>query len=506
MRDRGKNRPAAGKRERERRNAPKQSARERALEKKRARRRRNRELYLCTGLFLCLFAGMFTYLIRYVTTNHEEFFNNSYNSQQRVLMLENRRGTIFSSDGQVLAFSEEDAEGKEVRRYPFGEMYAHAVGYTGKGKTGIEAVENYMLVNSGISEADKLENEQAGRKNPGNDVYTTLDSRIQEAAYQALGAYRGAIVATEVKTGRILAMVSKPDFDPNEIEQIWDRVNANTQDAALLNRVTQGLYPPGSTFKIVTALAYIRQFPDTWQNYVYQCGGAYVNGENRISCYHGSVHGRVDFAASFAKSCNASFANIGMSVEPQRFQSTIDGLLFNAELPLELPYSRTEVKLSADSSAEDIMQTSIGQGKTQISPIQLNLITAAIANGGALMQPILVDRIMSAEGRVLEENEPSVYRRLFTEEESGILTELMTEVVRSGTGRKLNGQPYTAAGKTGSAEFNEVREDSHAWFTGFAPAEDPGIAVTVIVESVGSGGDYAVPLAKRVFDAWFARS
>ncbi len=478
---------------------------DRALAKKRERRRRNREIYLFSALFLVLFAGMFGYLIRYETSNHEAFFNNSYNSQQRVVMQENRRGTIFSADGQILAKSAADEEGQETRSYPFGEMYAHVIGYTGKGKTGIEALENYMLANSAISERKKLENEQNGEKNPGNDVYTSLDSRIQEAAYQALGAYRGAIVATEVKTGRILAMVSKPDFDPNEIAQIWEKVNEDTENAVLVNRVTQGLYPPGSTFKIVTALAYLRQNPDTWRNYVYQCGGTYVNGENRISCYHGSVHGRVDFTASFAKSCNASFANIGMSMDPERFQDTINGLLFNGELPLELPYQQAKVALSADSSAEDIIQTSIGQGRTQITPMQLNLITSAIANGGELMQPVLVDRIVSAEGRVLEENKPSVFRRLLTEEEAGIMTGLMKEVVQSGTGRKLKDLSYTAAGKTGSAEFNQVREDSHAWFTGFAPAEDPGIAVTVIVENVGSGGDYAVPLAKRVFDAWFAR-
>lgn len=468
------------------------------------RKRKNRELYACAALFLALFGGLVWYLTDYVASNQEALFNNSYNSRQRVLADENRRGTIYSADGEVLAQTVEDAAGKEEREYPYREMFAHVVGYSGKGKTGIEELENFNLINSNIPERDKIENEMAGLKNPGNDVYTTLDIALQQAAFDALGAYRGAIVVTEVKTGRILAMVSKPDFDPGQIADIWDRVNADTENAVLLNRTTQGLYPPGSTFKIVTALAYIRQFPDSWETYRYQCNGAYTNGENRINCYHGAVHGSVNLMTSFAKSCNSSFANIGMHLERESFGDTINSLLFNQELPIPLPYNKTSVELHADSSDEDVIQTSIGQGKTQITPMQLNMITAAIANSGSLMQPYLIERVESADGKILEENTPKAWRQLLTAEESGLLTSLMEDVVREGTGKKLNGQSYTAAGKTGSAEFNAVKEDSHAWFTGFAPVEDPEIAVTVIVESIGSGGDYAVPLARRVFDAWFS--
>lgn len=403
----------------------------------------------------------------------------------------------------MLARTVESGE-EELREYPYKEVFSHVVGYTGKGKTGIEELENYHLANSNIPERDKIENELAGIKNPGNDVYTTLDTALQQTAYDALGAYQGAIVVTEVKTGRILAMVSKPDYDPNQIAQIWEKVSTDTENAPLVNRATQGLYPPGSTFKIVTALSYIRQYPDKWQSYSYQCNGAYVNGENRINCFHGTVHGTVSFMTSFAKSCNASFANIGMQLDKKEFQDTINSLLFNQELPVPLPYNKTNVLLSADSSDEDVIQTSIGQGKTQISPMQLNLITAAIANGGTLMQPVLVDKVVSAENKILEENKPKEYRRLMSADEAKIMTSLMEDVVKEGTGRGLKDQPYTSAGKTGSAEFNDVKEDSHAWFTGFAPAEDPRIAVTVIVERIGSGGDYAVPLARRVFDAYFS--
>lgn len=471
--------------------------------KKKSRFRLNRELYGCAALMVCLLAGMTVYLMDYVLSNQEALFNNSYNSRQKVLAQENIRGTIYAGSGEVLAKTETDESGNGIRTYPYGKMFAHVVGYTGKGKTGIEEMENYRLINSDISEKEKLDNELSRRKNPGNDVFTTLDVPLQEAADAALGLYRGAVVVTEVKTGRVLAMVSKPDYDPNRIAEEWEKLNEDTDKAALLNRATQGLYPPGSTFKIVTALAYIRQFPDTWEDYSFNCTGAYSHGQSRISCYHGSVHGQVDMITSFAKSCNASFANIGMSLDRQKFGETIDSLLFNQELPIPLAYKRTSVELDGDSTDDEVIQTSIGQGKTQITPMQLNMITAAVANGGELMKPVFVDRVQNANGKVLEKNSPSVYRRLMSQKEAEAMSALMEDVVQEGTGRKLKDRSYTAAGKTGSAEFSANKEESHAWFTGFAPAEDPEIAVTVIVERAGSGSDYAVPLARRVFDAWF---
>ena len=471
-------------------------------EVKPAKRRKNREVYLFGGLFTALFAVLFVYLSVYVASNHEELFNNSYNSRQRVLAAQNRRGSIYSADGETLACTVSE-DGTEGRQYPFGSVCAHVVGYTAQGKSGLEELENYALSNSDIPQKERFENEQNGRKNPGNDVYSTLDTGVQQAAYDALGAYRGAIVATEVETGRIVAMVSKPDFDPNQISADWEKISQDTENAVLLNRVTQGLYPPGSTFKIVTALAYLRQFPDTWQDYSYQCTGVFQSGENRITCFHGSVHGQVDLQTSFAKSCNCSFANLGLMLPREEFGDTIDNLLFHEKLPIELPYRQSGADIGADSPDADVIQTAIGQGKTQMTPMHLNLITMAIANEGVLMKPYLVDRVENAYGEAMDTNSPQEYGQLLSREEAAVLTSLMESVVTEGTGRQLQGRSYTAAGKTGSAEFSDDTDESHAWFTGFAPAQDPKIAVTVVVESIGSGGDYAVPLARRVFDAYF---
>ena len=446
---------------------------------------------------------MMTYTCHYAITHQQELINNSYNGRQEIFAAQNTRGSIFAAGGQVLAETQTDADGNERRVYPYDNLFAHAVGYATNGRFGVEAAANYYLINSNAKLSDKVASDVAGSKYPGDSVVTTLDVGLQEVAAKSLGVYKGAIIVSEPSTGRILAMVSKPDFNPNEIDTLWDGLIQDKESTVLLNRVTQGLYPPGSTFKIVTALEYIRENPDSYRQYSYQCNGRYSSGQDTINCYHGSVHGHEDFTRSFAKSCNASFANIGMKLDRTRWGQTLDGLLFNQELPVSFAYNRSKLVVDADTSDSDILQASIGQGTTQITPLHLNMITCAIANGGTVMKPYLVDHVKNNEGTVIKQFSPDSYKELLTQTEAAVLTELMTAVVESGTGTKLAGLTYTAAGKTGSAEYNNVKTDSHAWFTGFAPAQEPEVCVTIIIEGAGSGGDYAVPIAKRIFDEYF---
>lgn len=474
-------------------------------EKKRKNtRKKNPEIIGITVGFTALFLVMMGYLVFYSVSHKEELFNNSYNNRQQIVNAQNRRGSIYAAGGEILAQTVVDEEGKEQRVYPYDNLFAHAVGYTGKGKSGVEEQMNYDLVQSGIPATEKVRNELIGEKNPGDNVYTTLDVTVQEAASKAMGIYKGAIIAIEPSTGRIVAMVSKPDFDPNKIATLWDDLIADEESGTLLNRTTQGLYPPGSTFKIVTTLEYIRENPDTYQNYSYNCTGHFEYEGDRINCYHGSKHGKVDLKKSFAKSCNSSFANIGIGLDRTKFVRTMDSLLFNKELPLDCKYNQSKIVLDEDTAPDQMMQNAIGQGKTQITPIQLAMITATIANNGELMKPYMIDRVETVSGNKVKHFSPAKYGRLMTEEEAAILKEYMEEVVESGTGTKLSGLSYTAAGKTGSAEFGLNKLESHAWFTGFAPVEDPRLVVTVIIEGAGSGGDYAVPMAKRVFDAYFS--
>ena len=466
-------------------------------------KKKNREITIVTWVFTLLFIGMAGYITYYSATHKQELINNSYNGRQQILIAQNARGRIFSAEGEVLAQTTTDNEGKEKREYPYQNLFSHVVGYASNGRMGVEAQANYYLINTSASLSQKAALDLNGEKYPGDDVYTTLRVDLQQVASTALGVYQGAVIVTEPGTGKVLAMVSKPDFDPEQISDIWDELVADEDSSILLNRVTQGLYPPGSTFKIITALEYIRENPDIFQNYSYNCSGSIAKGPDRIQCYHGTVHGTVDFKRSFAKSCNTSFANIGLSLDKSAFGDTLEQLLFGQDLTTAFNTNVSRIDVREDIPDGDMMQISIGQGTTSITPLLLNMITCAIANEGNLMTPYVVDYVAGSAGNTVKTFSPSSYGRLMSQEEAATLKGLMTDVVEEGTASRLKGLSYTAAGKTGSAEYGTVKGDSHAWFTGFAPADDPQICVTIIIEGAGAGGDYAVPIAKRIFDAYF---
>lgn len=467
-----------------------------------ATRKHSTEILITSLFFVVLFLGMLSYLAFFTATSEQEMINNSYNSRQEILLSRNYRGSIVADDGTVLAETVLDVEENETRSYPFGNLFSHIIGYDSHGKMGIEGEMNYYLINSNTSVSRKAANDLAGKKNPGDTVYSTLNVTLQQVAEDEIGFYKGCAIVTEVKTGRILSMVSKPDFDPNEIGSIWDDLLNHDDSTVLLNRATQGLYPPGSTFKIFTTLEYLRENALQYQDYQYSCGGFYQSGEDRIRCYHSISHGSVDLSRSFAKSCNSSFANIGMGLDRTLFADTLDALYFNRALPVTMTHSKSRVELSEDTIDNAMMQVSIGQGTTVMTPLHLNMLTASIANGGTLMKPYCVDRVANSEGTVIKSFSPQSLGRIMTEEETEILKELMHEVTQTGTAKELNSSLYTAAGKTGSAEYNDSG-DSHAWFTGFAPVEDPEVCVTILIESSGSGGDYAVPIARRILNAYF---
>ena len=465
---------------------------------------RSYPILVLAGFYVSLFVVMLAYISYYSYTNRQTLMDNSYNTRQQILLKQNSRGKILSRDGDLLAYSEVDSEGKETRVYPYGKEFAHVVGYASNGKAGIEAFANYYLINTSIDLSDKVALDTQGQKYPGDNCITTLDVNLQEVAYNALSARKGAVIVSDPKTGEILAMVSKPDFDPGTIKQDWDSLIADTSpDAKLLNRATQGLYPPGSTFKIVTSLAYIKEHPKDYNDYRFNCSGRFNYEGESISCFHGETHGSVDFIKSFAESCNSSYANIGVNISRKVFSDTLDQLQFGKELPIDLLYSKSSAVITDDTSAGDVMQLSIGQGATSVTPMHMNMITCAIANEGMAKKPYFVSEIKSEDGKSVKTYSSEDYKRLMTKEQAQILSSMMEEVVNSGTASKLKGLSYTAAGKTGSAEFTDSTTDSHAWFTGFAPAEDPQICVTIIVENAGSGGSFAVPIAKRIFDAYF---
>ena len=464
----------------------------------------NNEILFITYIFAAVFVALICYIIYFTAFKSDGVINNAYNIKRGEILEERMvRGTILSADGRVLARTVTGEDGSEVREYPYGNTFAHAVGFMAKGCIGIESMANYKLLNCSDFFTDRIKNDINGVKNHGDTVITTLDTSLQAAASEAIGDRKGAVVLMDVKTGHILALVSKPDFDPNNIDRIWDSVNEDTENSPLLNRATQGLYPPGSTFKIITALEFIRENADI-SSYEFDCTGHFEYDGVKINCYHGQNHGHMDLNLSFAKSCNSSFANISSGLDKGKFGNTCNELLFNSKIPCPFSYKQSTVDLDRDSDSADLIQTGIGQGKTQITPIHMAMITSAVANGGVLMEPMVIDEIKNTKGAVVKNFDSKEYGRLMSEDESEKIRELMRGVILNGTGSRLQETVgYEAAGKTGSAEYSKDKTKSHAWFAGFAPYDDPDIAITVIVEGGGSGGETAVPIARRVFDEYF---
>ena len=459
-----------------------------------------------TYLMVALFLGLAVYMGYFLQVRSEDVINNSYNARLDRFSDRIVRGKIMAGDGTVLAETQVDADGNETRVYYYGSVFDHAVGYSAKGKTGIEALANFYLLTSHVNLLEQVGNELSGRKNPGDNVYTTLDAELQQAAYAALGDRKGVVIAMEPDTGKVLAMVSKPGYDPNTLLQDWDWLtDGGNGEGQLLNRATQGLYPPGSTFKIVTALEYMREHPGGYRDYQFDCSGVYVNGDYRIKCYHGTAHGHQDFTRSFANSCNGAFSSLGLGLNLGAFRDTAKSLLFNSPLPITgLPYKQSSFQIGPGADTWEILQTSIGQGTTQVTPMHNAMITAAIANGGTLMKPYFLNSVETAGGEEIKKFMPASYGSLMTAGEAEGLTELMRTVVTEGTGSAVRTDAYTVAAKTGSAEF-ETGKETHAWFTGFAPVENPKLVVTVLVEEGGSGGKAAAPIARQLFDIYMAR-
>lgn len=463
----------------------------------------NRHIMLVTYGMAALFAGLILYFAFFLQIKSETVINNSYNARLDSFSDRVVRGQILSGDGRVLAQTKVDESGNETRFYPYDSLFAHVVGYSTKGKTGLESLGSFYLLTSHVNLAEQVLNELSSVKNPGDNIVTTLDVDLQKAAYDALGDRKGAVIAMEPDTGKILAMVSKPDYNPNTLAADWEGlVSGENGEGQLLNRALQGLYPPGSTFKLVTALEYMREHPEDFRDYHFDCSGYFHYGDYTIKCYHETAHGQQDFTRAFANSCNGAFANLGLTLDLGGLKNTAEQLLFGQPLPLSLPYSKSSYGLKPGADPWQVLQTSIGQGVTQITPMHNAMIAATVANGGTLMKPYLIDHVENVGGDVIRKFMPESCGSLMTAEESAALTELMRAVVTEGTGSAVRTDAYAVAGKTGSAEFDRDKE-THAWFIGFAPAESPRLVVSVIVEEGGSGGKVAAPIARTVFDTYF---
>lgn len=472
----------------------------------RSKKFRNKEFARVTYFFVALFLALMAYIVYFNIVRAKTIVNSPYNERQDAFADRIIRGSIVDKKGNVLAETQVGEDGSELRSYPYGAAFAHVVGfsYPSTGKSGLESIENFNLLTSDSFFVEKLMNEFKDEKNMGDTVVTTLDADLQQAAYNALGDNKGAIVVMEPGTGKILAMVSGPTFDPNSVEANWDALNADDGNSPLLNRATQGQYAPGSTFKVVTALEYMREHSD-YANYSYDCAGEITADGTTIHCFDSTVHGLEDLRSSIANSCNSSFANIGLSLNKTEYRKTAEDLLFNKKLPSVLDYSKSSFKINEKSTGAEMMMTAMGQGETLVSPYHMALITSAIANGGTLMEPYLVEKVTNYSGAEVRKNVPKSYKKLMTSDEAAQLKDYMKAVVDEGTATMLSGQSYTAAGKTGTAEYSmDDGEKTHSWFMGFTNVDNPELVISVIIEGYdGNAGAKAVPIAKQVLDAYY---
>ena len=478
-------------------------------EKERAKNNKikNKPILVITYFMVTVFVCMIGYVIYFMQFKSMSVIANSRNTRQDSFAETVERGDIITSDGVVIATSSTDDAGNVTRSYPYANMFAHVVGYDKYGKTGIELQANFYLLRSHINIFERVYNELGNTRNRGDNVITTIDFDLQQAAYNALGNCQGAVIVMEPSTGKILAMVSKPDFDPNDIDNVWEYVHSDegAESTALLNRATQGLYAPGSTFKVITLLEYIRENPYSYGSYTYNCSGSEIFAGVNIHCYDSTAHGAETLADTLAYSCNSSFANIGMGLSFGDFKNTCEDLLFNQELPYENEYNESEFVIDENSPKDEMPQTAIGQGNTRITPLHNLLIVSAIANGGVLMKPYVVDKVENDDGAQIKSFSSKAYGNLITSQEAGVLTDYMKGVCDYGTAaRFFSGTAYDVAGKTGTAEYDN-EGNCNSWFIGFSDPDNPDICVSVVVEDYNSNGLSATSVARSIFDAYYAK-
>ena len=451
---------------------------------------------------VCLLGSICLYFLVFLFTSARTVIYHSYNRRQEMLEKQNIRGSIYAGDGTILAetllMEQEDGTTEEIRVYPYGEAFAHMVGQTVVGTSGIEAFQEITLLTASIGEQEKFFYRIKGEKAPANHLHTTLQPNLQTVAYEALKNQKGAVCVLEPQTGKILACVSTPTYNPNELEMTWE----NFQEEELFHRALYGLYAPGSTFKLATALAYI-QAKGT-EDFLYDCKGTeWINGVE-VNCYQKQAHGTVDLKTAVAKSCNTAFAVMGNEIGKEAFTNTIQSLFLTEPAFGELPYA--EGMFSLEGTETEQVQTAFGQGTIQVTPYYMACFTATIANKGQFVKPFFTDYVTNAQGKVVLQSSDfeTETRQCMTEQEASFLTEYMKEACQNTALQPFCEQfDMDIAGKTGTAEYSQEGEiHNHAWFICFAPIENPQIAMSVVVEDAGLGNEFAVPIAEKILNEW----
>ena len=445
------------------------------------------------------------------------------NSIQRVAEFQIDRGRILAADGKtVLADNvRRKADGKDLffRRYPQHGLAAHIVGYSTavRSRAGLEASENDFLTGSNTNLStvvDTTLDKLKGATIKGNDLHLTLRPGAQRVALNALGGKCGAAVAIEPRTGRVLVAASSPTYDPNLIEGRFKQASRQKFGCSpLFNRAAAGLYTPGSTFKVVTASAALDSGKYTPESRFYDPGYCEEYGQ-RVNNYDtSSPFGTVTLAQAMQNSINSVFCNIGKALGGRRLVDKMKRFGFYSVPPLETPVNERAIsglynsrgKLVTDESKIDPGRLAFGQGpntaEPKLTPLQMAMVAAAIANGGMVMKPYVVEKVVAPDGSEVTKTNPDALGRAVSPNHAAEIAQMMESVVQGGTGTAAQIPGVRVAGKTGTAESG-VQGTNTTSFMSFAPADNPRVAVAVILErQSGTGGTTAAPIAKQIMEA-----
>ncbi|MCU0306301.1 MAG: penicillin-binding protein 2 [Thermoleophilia bacterium] len=466
-----------------------------------------RRLYMALTAGFALLIGMLGYWQVVAADELDSRADNPYTQQRQ---REVDRGRIITADGVVLARSRAvRRRGERVyeRVYPQGELAPHVIGYASprRGATGLEAEYNRYL--AGSYGTEPLLQRLRLREKRGADVRITLDTRVQQQAVASLGGRPGAVVALDPRTGAVLAIASAPSFDLNDVAGDFESI-VSQSDAPLLDRGTAGRYPPGSTFKVVTATAGLATglyTPDS----VFDDTGEYVVDGRAITNSGGAKYGEHTLTQALTKSINTTFAQIGERLGPRRLGSEMTDFGFGERPGLDLPEGEVLISgryrdgrlLPNSQRSSDPARIAIGQENLQATPLQMAMVAGAVANDGVMMRPYLMRRITDRAGDLVRQQRPEEVGRVSDSTVAQELNQMMQQVVEEGTGTSAALSGLEVAGKTGTAETGDP-ERNQAWFIGFAPADDPQVAVAVVVEDTsGTGGTEAAPIAADVMRA-----
>ncbi len=476
----------------------------------------NRQIVKLFAFIVVLFSVLIGFTSYWAVFDAEALKEKTANKRPLLEQQQIERGRILAADGTVIARSLPKGRGdalRYVRRYPLGSLFGHPIGYSfvEEGDSEFEQFHNDELVGN-ESEFRSILDELRGRKQEGNDVVTNLDPAAQRVALEALGAAGfGAVVAIEPQSGRVRVLASNPPYDPNRVPLELGKLNANDLETPLFNRATQGQYPPGSTFKVVTAAAGLDSGAITPETLIDAPGTLDVQGQPLQNDFNEDF-GEIPLSTALTNSVNTWFAQLGEQLGQDTMFEYMDRFGFNSTPAIDLPSDQVSTsgiydgeELLGPSDPVDLARVAFGQERLAVTPLQMAEVAAAVANGGKLMKPQIWSRVVDPDGRVTKSLDPSEYSQPISEETAAELNTAMQGVVTEGTGTNAAIPGVTVAGKTGTAEtpFNEScgggSEENQAWFIGFAPAEDPEIAIAATVECTELfGNDVAAPIFREV--------